>query len=138
MRTRLSDTEAKEILDTVYPEAKEDTELYEDVWGDIIEASSKPNVRLAMSVLCGVPGMEKIIESIHSRNPWTPSPEDAIIVKLFLPYYLRLVLSFWSPEKPSLVDGKFTEEFLAHVNFISQKVVDSVVKKEANSNRLLE
>lgn len=117
-RKGLSDNDARDIIRKFCPDVT-DVEELEELWECVIEASKQSSISKALAVLVDRdPG---IVLEIHQNIPWSPSPDEAILLQAFLPNYLNAVLLTYGNDKV-FDDGDVKEDLFRHAEEVCKEV----------------
>lgn len=134
-RKAISDSEAKTIIDKHFPDlARNNIEEYEELWEDVIEASKAKTISIAMAILLDRGSESEIVLEIHRKNPWTPSPEEANLLRAFVPNFFNAVLLTFGDD-PVREDGTLNPELLGHVEKVTKDIYDAAERERAASLR---
>lgn len=130
-RPGISDDDAKNLIKKHCPEVT-DVEEFEELWEAVVEASKCKTISQALATLSD--RGSGIVLEIHSLNPWTPSPDEATILKAFTPNYINAILLTAVSKNVFDDKGDVSEELLRHAEKVCEEI-NKQSQKEFDASR---
>lgn len=110
-RIGLKDSEIKAIIDKHLPELNRNVEEYEELWEELSDASRCNSISQAFAHIFDR-GPDMVLE-IHSVLPWKPTPDEAVLLRAFVPNYVNAILETSAAKGLKVfTDGRASQEVL--------------------------
>lgn len=134
-RKGLSDADIKQIIDRCLPDLNRNVEEYEDTWETLSEASRAGSISHAMAIMVDR-GPDMVLE-IHRINPWKPTPEEATLLRVFVPNFVNATMLTYKPLGGRFFeeDGSVSEELLLHAEKVCKEVSERSAREQDASRR---